>query len=447
VAKLVALLGLTRTPGQPAPPAADRAVVLVGPYEHHSNELPWRESTAEVVAIRADERGRVDLADLQRQLRRFAGRPLLVGSFSAASNVTGILTDTDAVAALLHRYGALACFDYAAAGPYVPIRMAPSLPGGADGKDAIFLSPHKFLGGPQSPGVLVAHRRLLTTPVPTVPGGGTITFVGPDIRRYAPDPVAREEGGTPAIVESIRAGLAFQLKAGIGTDAIHAAHQRLLARALDGWRGDPAIELLGDLDVPRLPIVSLRIRHGRLLLHHAFVVAVLNDLFGIQARGGCSCAGPYGHRLLGIGPAESAELAAEVDRGHLGIKPGWTRITFHYTMTDRVADFIVEAVRLVAAYGHRLLGEYTFDPATGRWRHRSAPTRPAPVSFPSFAQGLVVDGVRPRERFGEHLLAGYLDRAREILASRPPSVDSGQPGMPDTFERLRRFHLPPRCLA
>ena len=178
-------------------PEAERPVVFVGPYEHHSNELPWRESIADVVVIGEDADGHIDVADLERELDRYARRPLLIGSFSAASNVTGILTDTGAVAALLHAHGALSFWDYAAAGPYVDIRVSPSAPDAGDHKDAVFLSPHKFPGGPQTPGVLVVRRELVRNAVPTSPGGGTVAFVDPVGHRYLDDPVAREEGGRP----------------------------------------------------------------------------------------------------------------------------------------------------------------------------------------------------------------------------------------------------------
>jgi len=229
VNKLVSMLGLT----QPRPrEPADRPVIFIGPYEHHSNELPWRESAADVVVIEADPEGRTDLADLEANLVRYADRPLRIGSFSAASNVTGQLTDTDAISARLHAHGAWACFDYAAAGPYLPIRMAESAPGRGDHKDAVFLSPHKFVAGPQTPGILVVDRSLTPPAIPTASGGGTITFVSPYARSYSPDPVHREEGGTPAIVESIRAALAFSLKRAVGPATIHARHDRLGRRSL-----------------------------------------------------------------------------------------------------------------------------------------------------------------------------------------------------------------------
>jgi selenocysteine lyase/cysteine desulfurase len=446
IAKLVALLGLGRGAVDPTGPTGPtgRPVVFVGPYEHHSNELPWRESAADVVAIGADARGRVDAEDLERQLRRHADRPLLIGSFSAASNVTGLITDTDRIGALLHRYGAWACWDYAAAGPYRSIRMAASRPGAGDHKDAVFVSPHKFVGGPQTPGVLVVDRRLVRSTTPTVPGGGTVAFVGPRRHDYAADPVTREEGGTPAIVESIRAGLVFALKRAVGTDAMHAHHERMRWRVMDGWRLLSNVEILGDPDLPRLPIFSFRIWHGTRLLHHAYVVALLNDLFGIQARGGCSCAGPYGHRLLAIGEAESEAIAAEVGRGRSGAKPGWTRISLPYYLADEVVDYIVAAVAFVARHGHRLLTDYVFHPGTGLWRHRDA--RPdAPVDLADVAG--FADRPAPPPDLDPSALSRYLGLAGALVADRVDAVPAGPTGLPDQFEALRRFHLPPECVA
>jgi selenocysteine lyase/cysteine desulfurase len=229
-------------------PAEERPVVFVGPYEHHSNDLPWRESLADVVTIREDADGRMDLAHLESELRRHAGRPLKIGSFSAASNVTGIVTDVEQVAILLHRYGALSCWDYAAAGPYAPIDMNPS-PEVPDRhlayKDAVFLSPHKFVGGPDTPGVLVAKRSLLRNRVPTVPGGGTITWVTPTGHSYNAAPEIREEAGTPAIVGAVRAGLVFALKQAVGTEAIRRRERDFVQRALESWGANPRIEILG----------------------------------------------------------------------------------------------------------------------------------------------------------------------------------------------------------
>ena len=429
-------------------PEAERPVVFVGPYEHHSNELPWRESIADVVVIGEDADGHIDLADLKGQLDRYAQRPLLIGSFSAASNVTGILTDTSAVAALLHTRGALSFWDYAAAGPYVDIRVPASAPGAGDHKDAVFLSPHKFPGGPQTPGVLVVRRELVRNAVPTSPGGGTVAFVDPVGHRYLDDPVAREEGGTPAIVESIRAGLVVALKQAVGTDVITAREERLWRHVLHRWADVPQIEVLGNQRSRRLSIVSFRIRRGPQYLHHNFVVAVLNDLFGIQARGGCSCAGPYGHRLLAIGAARSHALRDEIGHGCDGIKPGWSRVNLNYFISAAQADYIAAAVELIAADGYRLLPSYRFDPHTGLWRHASGAPRPA---LTLDAVGYTPDGEisypRRGERAGEDVFPGYLRHARELLAGLPGRLPSGPTGLGRDFEALRWFPLPPGCLG
>jgi selenocysteine lyase/cysteine desulfurase len=430
-------------------PEAGRPVVFVGPYEHHSNELPWRESIADVVVIGEDADGHVDLADLEGQLARYARRPLLIGSFSAASNVTGILTDTSAVAALLHAHGALSFWDYAATGPYVPIRVSASRPDRDDHKDAVFLSPHKFPGGPQTPGVLIVRRELVRNQVPTVPGGGTVAFVDPVGHRYLDDPVAREEGGTPAIIESIRAGLVVALKQAVGTDLIAAREERLWRHVLRRWADSPGIEILGSRQASRLSIVSFRIRHGPgRYLHHNFVVAVLNDLFGIQARGGCSCAGPYGHRLLAIGTARSHALRYEIGHGCEGIKPGWSRVNLNYFISAAQADYIAAAVELIAADGYRLLPQYRFDPHTGLWRHASGPPRPQ-LTLADVTYG--TDGTmtypRQRSRAGEDAFPGYLRQARALLAGLPGQLDDGHTGLSPEFEALRWFPLPPGSLS
>jgi selenocysteine lyase/cysteine desulfurase len=428
-------------------PQTQRPAVFVGPYEHHSNELPWRESIADVVVIGEDADGRVDLADLDRQLTRHAGRPLLIGSFSAASNVTGILTDTSAVARLLHAHGALSFWDYAAAGPYLPIRVRESRPGAGDHKDAVFLSPHKFPGGPQTPGVLVVRRDLVRNTVPTVPGGGTVAFVDPIGHRYLDDPVAREEGGTPAIVESIRAGLVFALKQAVGTDLIAARERQLWQHVLRRWAARSGIEILGSHHAARLAVVSFRVQHGGQYLHHNFVVALLNDLFGIQARGGCSCAGPYGHRLLAIGPARSHALREEVGHGCDGIKPGWTRVNLNYFISPATAGYIAAAVELIADGGYRLLPDYRFDPRTGLWRHAAGPPRPR-IALSDVSYGPDGEMRYPRRhgRAGEDAFPGYLRQAREIMTARPAQLDDGPTGLSPEFEALRWFPLPPACL-
>ncbi len=352
-------------------PVHERPVVFIGPYEHHSNELPWRESLADVVTIAEDANGRIDRDMLERELNRYAERPLKIGSFSAASNVTGIVSDTWGISTLLHEHGALAFWDFAAAAPYVRIEMNPDEGGDPlSYKDAVFISPHKFIGGPGTPGVLVVKRKLLTNRVPTVPGGGTVSYVNALEHDYLTDPAHREEGGTPAIIEAIRAGLVFGLKREVGEDVIEDLEHDFVTRAIDAWSSDPRIHVLGNLESKRLSIVSFVIRHGKKVLHHNYVVALLNDLFGIQARGGCSCAGPYGHRLLGIDLTESMKFHDAISHGSEGIKPGWVRVNFNYFISEATFEFIIAAVTWIAEHGWKLLTHYRFEPDTGLWRHR-----------------------------------------------------------------------------
>lgn len=359
---------------------AQPAVVFIGPYEHHSNELPWRESSARVVRIPLDADGRIDQPALEQALIRHADCPLKVGAFSAASNVTGIRSDVRGISALLHQHGAYALWDYAAAAPYVPIDMT------ADGCDGIFLSPHKFPGGPGTPGILVLDRKLIRTATPAVPGGGTVSFVAPDRHTYVSNLERREEGGTPAIIESIRAGLVFRARESVGIHEIERREAAHLARALHAWRSEPNITLLGDTDAPRLSIVSMRIGNPEKPLHYAYVVALLNDLFGIQARGGCSCAGPYAHTLLNIDAQQSRNLEAAVQAGRMLDRPGWVRLNFNYFLTAECVDYIVRAVTLIARHGEALLGRYTCCTASGTWKHQQAITA-LPVRLSDYHAG------------------------------------------------------------
>jgi selenocysteine lyase/cysteine desulfurase len=468
--KLIGILGLRvastfedRWQASALVPAQERPVVFIGPYEHHSNELAWRECIADVVVVPTDPDGHISLAALREQLQRYADRPVKIGSFSAASNVTGILTDTDAISTLLHEHGALAFWDFAAAAPYIDIAMygadrredenatktpEPSSAAyhstrrGLARKDAVFLSPHKFIGGPSTPGVLVVRRELLVNRVPDVVGGGTVSYVNSETHDYLTDPAHREEGGTPAIIESIRAGLVFRLKEAVGVDVIRAREEDFLRRALSAWSQDPAIEILGNLEAERLSILSFVVhRPGGTFLHHNFVVAVLNDLFGIQARGGCSCAGPYGHQLLGIDSERSMAIERQTTQGCDGIKPGWVRVNFNYFISDTVFEYLLEAVRLVARHGWRLLGDYDFDVASGRWTHKRGPVEP-----PLRLGQVIFDGGRMtypqhEDRASESALAGYLVDGARIMREATPSVEEAASISPD-FDRLRWFDLP-----
>lgn len=424
-------------------PPEEFPVVFIGPFEHHSNELPWRESIADVVKIGEDADGHIDLVQLTEELERYEHRPLRIGSFSAASNVTGILSDTRRIAALLHRHGALSFWDFAAAAPYVAIDMQPQDVPEAY-KDAIFISIHKLIGGPGTPGLLIARNELFKNAVPSVPGGGTVSFVRQDSHEYVSDIELREEGGTPAIVESIRGGLVFQLKEAVGSKRIRELEESFIHRAITAWSGNPAIEILGNPDADRLSIVSFVVKHRGQYLHHNFLVSVLNDLFGIQSRGGCSCAGPYGHSLLGIDDEHSAEISHEVELGCEGIKPGWVRVSFNYFIAETVFDFIIEAVHLVAAHGWKLLPWYRFDPGTATWVHIDGRGE---ASFSLFDIDYS-DGAMRHDAHPAHApdteLERYLEEARALLDSIDPTEGPAQPPIEATasFEDLRWFLLP-----
>ena len=457
VDKLVGILGL-RIPSalddryglSARIPVDERPVVFVGPFEHHSNELPWRESIADVVVIPEDADGHVDLATLEGELVRHAERPLKIGSFSAASNVTGILSNTCAIADLLHRptpspSGTSPPRPRTCGSRWVRPAGAPARATRTRSSSARTSS-----SAARHPGVLAVRRELLANRVPDVVGGGTVAYVGPTEHRYLDDPVHREEGGTPAIVESIRAGLVFQLKQAVGVDVINAHEEDFWRRAVERWTQNPNLGILGNLEADRLSIVSFVVRRpSDRFLHHNFVVAVLNDLFGIQARGGCSCAGPYGHRLLGIDLERSHEFEREITRGCEGIKPGWTRVSFNYFISETVFEYVVEAVDLVATHGWRLLPAYRFEPMTGLWRHRDGPVEPplrlTALSYDGKTGKLVVPEL-PHDRAPETALAGYLEEARRILSDADGGADSDA-WVSEDFEHLRWFELPACCLA
>ena len=428
-------------------PAEERPVVFIGPYEHHSNELPWRESIADVITIDENSDGQIDLEQLERELIKYQNRPLKIGSFSAASNVTGIGSKTQLTSKLLHRYGAYSFWDFAAAGPYVDIEMNmkdDSEYGNLAYKDAIFISTHKFIGGPGTPGILVAKRHLFTNLVPSQPGGGTVSYVNAEEHRYHDDPIHREEGGTPDIVGAIRAGLVFQLKEAVGYQAIREKEHSFIQRAIQSWSGNDNISILGNPNAWRLSIVSFMIKHKEHYLHHNFVVALLNDLFGIQARGGCSCAGPYGHRLLGIDLTTSQAFEKEVLKGCEGIKPGWARVNFNYFISEDVFAFLLEAVHLIADQGWKLLPFYEFHPMTGQWKHKEMKTqncmslhqlryRNGHLSYPA-----------KRMTAPEWVLPDYIQEVKELFdaLSLEGTSEASDPSLSESFQKLRWFSLP-----
>ncbi|MVN88827.1 aminotransferase class V-fold PLP-dependent enzyme [Deinococcus sp. HMF7620] len=398
-------------------PTSGRPVVFVGPYEHHSNDISWRETLAEVVEIPLCEKGNLDLDALVSALKQpqYAGRPK-IGSFSAASNVTGLLTDTRSVARILHAHGAYAFFDFAASAPYVPIDMKPGQP---DGYDAVFLSPHKFVGGPGTPGLLCFRQELYRLTVPSTAGGGTVSFVSRTRQIYVDDIEAREDAGTPAILGKIRTALAFKVKENLGTRALMDREHDLYALALARLRPNPRLRLLGNLDAPRLAFLSfLTFTSSGGQLHPRLVVRLLNDLFGIQARGGCACAGPYGHALLRVDD-QTSERYFQCALNHVdGVKPGWTRLNLAPWATDEEVAFLLDAVEFVAEYGERFVALYDFDWMSGAWTH---PADTAPLDL--------FGAERPRQEAGSVPYAAYLAQAHALATSLAP-LGEGRPVPP-----------------
>lgn len=369
------------------PPEA-RPIVILTRMEHHSNDLPWRETIADIEYIGYDESGRASWRAIDRILSspEYRERPLKIGTFTAASNVTGVLNETEELAAAMHAHGGLAFFDFAAAGPYVPIDLHPE-DNPAYRKDAVFVSMHKFTGGPQCPGVLVANRKLFAGRAPAEPGGGTVLYTSPWEYRYVDDLEQREESGTPAIVSIIRAGLAFDLKSALG-DRLQRLEDCCVAVAVAAWRDNPRIAILGPdpLTVPRLGILSLILDDGR--LHHNLAVRLLNDLYGIQIRGGCMCAGTYGHDLLGIDEPTSRSIRNALDQGNFAVKPGWIRVSFGPGVSPEDLAVLLEAIPHIAEHWRDYAGDYVMDPETAEWRHRdeAVPTGELRLQLPEALQ-------------------------------------------------------------
>jgi len=343
--RLVALLGLPQDVA-----AGRRPLVLIGPYEHHSNILPWRESGAELREIPEDPAtGGPCLSTLAAELRAAEGRPV-IGAFSAASNVSGILTDTVAVTRLLKRHGALAVWDYAGGAPYI----AMSMDAGTDHeKDAIVFSPHKFIGGPGASGVLILRKDAARRDTPVWPGGGTVTYVSEWGHDYSASLETREEAGTPNVLGDIRAALAVVVKEAMGQDWLDARHAALRTRAVAAFDALPGFHYAGKgTPAPALPFFSFWLE-GR--DRHAQITRALSDHFGIQTRSGCACAGPYGHRLFAIGHEESDQIRRRIQAGDDTARPGFTRFNLSALMTEEKADLVLDAIAQIARDPARFL--------------------------------------------------------------------------------------------
>jgi selenocysteine lyase/cysteine desulfurase len=347
VNKLQRILGMRLPEGVAQPVAGrermadlleeERPLVLVTHMEHHSNHISWLETIATVEVIRPDENGNVDLGHLRELLQRYRGRRVKIAAVTACSNVTGIGTPYNEIARVMHESGGLCFVDFACSAPYVEINMTDL--------DAIYFSMHKFLGGPGTPGVLVFNRSLYGNRVPDQPGGGTVLYSNPwRGREYVDEIELREDGGTPPILQGIKAGLCIRLKEEMGVQQMLAREAEMVGRLLDRLSEVAGIEVLAADHRDRLGVISFLVKN----MHYDTVVKMLNDRFGIQARGGCSCAGTYGHFLLGIDRARSEAIRDALLAGDLRSKPGWVRLSLHPTMTNEEIDYIADAVKMVA---------------------------------------------------------------------------------------------------
>lgn len=347
-------------------PEEERPVVFVTHMEHHSNQTSWLETIAEVVIMPQTADGLVDLDGFRHQLTKYKDRKVKIAAVTSCSNVTGIITPYHDIAQIIHEEDGLCFVDFACSAPYIQIDMRPEDPGRH--LDAIYFSPHKFLGGPGSAGVLVFKPNLYTNRVPDHPGGGTVMWTNPwGEHAYIPSIEDREDGGTPPFLQTIRIALAIKLKEEMGIEAMHLRERQLLARLWPVLQEVPGLHILAPQHTDRLPIISFWVEN----LHYNLIVKALNDKFGIQVRGGCSCAGTYGHYLLSISHELSKSITDDIDKGILSSKVGWVRMSLHPTMTDKDVDRIAEAIQSLVRDAEVIKKDYVYIPSTNEFVHRS----------------------------------------------------------------------------
>jgi selenocysteine lyase/cysteine desulfurase len=348
---------------------AQRPVIFITHMEHHSNHTSWFETMGDLVQIPPSDDLLIDLDRLRDALERYKDRKIKIGSFTACSNVTGLQTPYHQMARLMHEYGGLCFVDFAASAPYVRIDMHPGDP--MESLDAIYFSPHKFLGGPGSSGVLVFNKNIYSGHrPPDQPGGGTVDWTNPwGEYKYIDDIEAREDGGTPGFLQAIRAALSMELKDRMGVDNIRAREKELVKAAFTGMDRIPGLHLLADHNRDRLGIISFYLEDA----HFNLVVKLLNDQFGIQVRGGCACAGTYGHYLLDVSYEKSHQITNLINSGDLSQKPGWIRLSLHPTMTGNELDYILDGIRQVSLNHKKWESDYVYNRKTNEFRHMAEP--------------------------------------------------------------------------
>jgi len=345
-------------------PLKDRPVVFVTHMEHHSNHTSWLETIADVVVVRPGPNGVFDLNIFSDTLKSYSDRHLKIASVTACSNVTGIETPYHAIARLMHECGGFCFVDFACSAPYVPIDMHPT--NRAEKLDAIYFSPHKFLGGPGTPGVLIFDSELYHNKIPDQPGGGTVNWTNPWGQvSFLGNIEAREDGGTPPFLQTIKAALCISLKEKMGSENMLTRETEFLPHTLKELRSVPGLHLLADPQEKRIAVVSFYIDD----LHYNLCVKLLNDYFGVQVRGGCSCAGTYGHYLLNIPRERSRKITDKIDHGDFSEKPGWIRMSLHPTVTNGEIDYLLHAIREVAIHFPAWKDNYRYDLQTNDFTH------------------------------------------------------------------------------
>ena len=343
-----------------------KPVVFITHMEHHSNQTSWLETIAKVVIIPSNSAGLVCLQSLNELVETYKNHPSLIASVTACSNVTGIKTDYHAIAKIMHQHGGLCFVDFACSAPYVGIDMNPEDP--EERLEAIMFSPHKFLGGPGSAGMLIFNKALYKNRVPDNPGGGTVTYTNPwGDHEYFEDIETREDGGTPGFMQMFKVALAIKLKERMGVDKIEQREHEMNTMVFNELSGIDNLHLLAENHRDRLSIFSFYIDHT----HYNLVVKILNDYFGIQARGGCSCAGTYGHYLLEVDQPKSQQIREEIKHGNLFDRPGWIRMSLHPTTSNDEVRYICEAIKNVATNIDRFKADYTFCAVNKEYQHKN----------------------------------------------------------------------------
>lgn len=343
----------------------ERPVIFITHMEHHSNHTSWYETNADVVIVEPDDNLQVSPENLRKELEAYRDRPIKIGSFTACSNVTGIRTPYYELAEIMHEAGGVAFIDFAASAPYDTIDMHPENP--AQKLDAIMFSPHKFLGGPGSSGVLIFDKSMYHNTVPDQPGGGTVDWTNPwGEYKYVDDIETREDGGTPGFLQAIRTALCIRIKEKMGIEKIHQREKELLDLAFKGLDSIPGVNIMDGAHRDRLGVISFYV----VKIHYNLLVKLLNDLYGIQVRGGCACAGTYGHILLEVSHELSDEITNRINQGDLSLKPGWVRWSLHPTTTNMEVEIFIEALRDILLNFERYAAYYTYFPKENIFRHQ-----------------------------------------------------------------------------